>query len=107
MVRSIGELELERGSEPAPAPFTVCEKKLEIIGCLNPALFLGGLCSGCRIVTSDDLHGTTVGSHGEGIEGIERRVAIHGGTVARQWLHVPRDAGNWSLRKARSVLSLT
>ena len=91
MVRSIGELELERGSELAPAPFTVCEKKLEIIGCLNPALFWGVLCSGCRIVTSDDLHGTTVGSHGEGIE---RRVAgLATGGTSMATCHVMRGTG--------------
>jgi len=36
-VRSIGELELERGSELAPTLFEGWEKKLEIIGCLIPA----------------------------------------------------------------------
>ena len=50
MVRSIGELELERGSEPAPAPFEGWEKKLEIIGCLSLApVFCVELDSGCRI----------------------------------------------------------
>jgi hypothetical protein len=54
MVRSIGEPELERGIEPVPAPFEGWEKKLEIIGCLNPAiLFCVDFDSGCRIATSD------------------------------------------------------
>jgi hypothetical protein len=66
MVRSIGELERARGSGPAPGPFAVCEKKLEIIGCLIPALpLLLIFDSGCRIVASHDLHSTIVDNHGE------------------------------------------
>jgi hypothetical protein len=54
IVRSIGEPELKRGSEPVPAPFEGWEKKLEIIGCLNPTpLFCVDSDSGCRIAASD------------------------------------------------------
>jgi hypothetical protein len=54
MVRSMGKLELERGSEPAPAPFEGWEKKLEIIGCLSPALvFCVDLDSRCCIAAID------------------------------------------------------
>lgn len=62
MVRSIGELELERGSGPMPTPFEGWEKKLEIIGCLNPApLFCVDLDSGCRIAARDYVNNDASG----------------------------------------------
>ena len=97
MVRSIGEL--ERGSELASGPFTACEKKLEIIGCLIPALplFLV-LDSGCRIAVSDDLH-STLGDNGE----VTKELNDASGGFASA---APRDAMNRAIRHLKLQYSI-
>ena len=94
MVRSIGKLgSTERGSERAPAPLTVCEKKLDIIGCLIPALPLSLVVfdSGCCIAVSNDLQ-----------ENCQRsRRTLKKETDASSTVTTPRDAGNWSCHGTR------